>query len=127
MIKTGEYYIPDPPEVADYDLVNDSYGLNKASYLRQQKLYMRHWEDMLNNRAKLYALIWQYLSQESIWQYLSQESIAEVKRHQDVEVIKANRDVQRLWEIIEETHKVFTISRIAAIIKKISADASRPL
>jgi hypothetical protein len=118
LIKTGEYYIPDPPEVADYDLVNDSYGLNKASYLRQQKLYMRHWEDMLNNRAKLYALI---------WQYLSQESIAEVKRHQDVEVIKANRDVQRLWEIIEETHKVFTISRIAAIIKKISADASRPL
>ncbi len=86
-----------------------TYGLNKATYLEQQKLYMRHWEDMLNNRAKLYALI---------WQYLSQESIAEVKRHQDFEVIQANRDVQRLWKIIEETHKVFTISHIAAIIKK---------
>jgi hypothetical protein len=70
---------------------------------------MRHWEDMTNNRAKLYTMI---------WQYLSQESIAEVKRHTDFEVIKTNRDVQRLWEIIEETHKVFTISRIAAVIKK---------
>jgi len=63
---------------------------------------MRHWEDMINNRVKLYALI---------WQYLSQESIAEVKRH-------TNRDVQRLWGIIEEIHKVFMISRIAAVIKK---------
>ncbi len=47
---------------------------------------MRHWEDMNNNRAKLYALI---------WQYLSPESMAEVKRHADYEVIKANRDVQK--------------------------------
>jgi hypothetical protein len=101
--------VPAPPDVDDYDLANDPYGLNKATYLEQQNLYMRHWEDMINNRAKLYALI---------WQYQSQESIAEVKRHQDFEIIKENRDVQRLWEIIEETHKVFTISRIAAMIKK---------
>jgi hypothetical protein len=45
---------------------------------------MRHWEDMINNRAKLYALI---------LQYLSQESMAEVKRHTDYEVIKTNRDM----------------------------------
>jgi hypothetical protein len=64
---------------------------------------------MINNRAKLYVLI---------WQYLSQESIAEVKRHQDFEIIKENRDVQRLWEVIEEIHKVFTISCIATMIKK---------
>jgi len=41
-----------------------------------------------------------------------------VKRHADYKLIKANRDVQRLWEIIEETHKVFTISRIDAVLKK---------
>jgi len=70
---------------------------------------MRHWEDMINNKVKLYAMI---------WQYLSQESIAEVKRHTDFEAIKTKRDVQRLWGIIERTHKVFTISRIAAVIKK---------
>jgi hypothetical protein len=44
--------------------------------------------------------------------------MAEVKRHADYEVIKANRDMQKMWEIVEETHKVFTISRIASVVKK---------
>ncbi len=70
---------------------------------------MRHWEDMLNNRPKLYAMI---------WQYLSQESKEEVKRSQDYEMIKNTRDAQGLWNTIEETHKVLTSSRIAAVIKK---------
>jgi hypothetical protein len=109
LIKAGTYCVPDPPDVDDYDLANDPYGLNKATFLEKQKLDMRHWEEMINNRAKLYVLI---------WQYLSQESIAEVKRHQDFEIIKENRDVQRLWEVIEEIHKVFTISCIATMIKK---------
>jgi len=109
LIESGEYFVPKPPDVTEYDLVNDPFGHKKATYLEEQKLYMRHWEDVINNRAKLYALI---------WQYLSQESMAEVRSHADYEVIKANRDVQRLWEFIEETHKVFTISRIAAVIKK---------
>jgi predicted oxidoreductase (fatty acid repression mutant protein) len=61
---------------------------------------------MNNNRAKLYALI---------WQYLSQESMAEVKRHADYKVIKTNRDMQKMWEIVEEIHKVFTI---ATVVKK---------
>ncbi len=74
LIEAGTYCVPEPPDVDDNELANDSYGLNKATYLEQQKLYMRHWEDMITNRAKLYALI---------WQYLCQESIAEAKRHQD--------------------------------------------
>jgi hypothetical protein len=53
-----------------------------------------------------------------IWQYLSQESKEEVKRNTDYEIIKNTRDAQGLWQIIEETHKAFTISRIAAVIKK---------
>jgi len=59
LIETGAYYVPEPPDVNDYDLINDPYQLNRATYLEQQKLYMRHLEDMINNRAKLYALIWQ--------------------------------------------------------------------
>jgi hypothetical protein len=64
---------------------------------------------MINDRPKLYAMI---------WQYLSQESKEEVKRSADYEVIKNTRDAQQLWQVIEETHKVFTISCIAAVIKK---------
>jgi hypothetical protein len=44
--------------------------------------------------------------------------MAEVKRNTDYEVTKTNRDVQHLWEIIEETHKVFTISRNTLAVKK---------
>jgi hypothetical protein len=43
--------------------------------------------------------------------------MAEVKMLTDYEVIKTNRDVQRLWEVIEETHKALTISCIAAVSK----------
>jgi hypothetical protein len=52
-----------------------------------------------------------------IWQHLSKESKEEAKRSQEYEMIK-NRDAQGLWQIIEETHKVFTISHIAAVMKK---------
>ncbi len=72
---------------------------------------MKQWEDMHNNRAKFYELI---------WQYLSQESMAEVKRHVDYEVIRTNWNVQWVWEIIEETHKVIIISPIASVIKKLA-------
>jgi hypothetical protein len=109
LIDASQYYSSEPPDQGDYDLVNDPYGLNRATFLEQQKLYMRHWEDMINDRPKLYAMI---------WQYLSQESKEEVKRSADYEIIKNTRDAQGLWQVIKETHKVFTISRIVAVIKK---------
>jgi hypothetical protein len=109
LINSGTYYAAEPPEQEDYDPVNDPYRLKRATFLEQQKLYMRHWEDMINDRPKLYAMI---------WQHLSQESKEEVKRSVDYEVIKNTRDAQALWQVIEETHKVFMISRIAAVIKK---------
>jgi hypothetical protein len=109
LIESGHYYVPVPPDPDDYDLINDLYQLNHAMFLEQQKLYMKHQEDMVNQRPKLYAMI---------WQYLSQESKDEVKRSQEYEQMKETRDVEKLWQTIEETHKVFTISRIAAVIKK---------
>jgi len=75
--------------------------------MKNSKLSSGKWTKHIDLR--LYALI---------WQYLSQESMAEVKRHTDYEVIKTNQDMQRLWKIIEETHKVFTVSCIASGIKK---------
>lgn len=48
LIKSSKYFIPEPPDVTDYDLVSDPYGLNKASCMEKQKMYMRHWEDMNN-------------------------------------------------------------------------------
>jgi hypothetical protein len=109
LIESGHYYVPDLPDPDDYDLVTDPYQLNRAMFLEQQKLFMKHQEDMVNQRPKLYAMI---------WQYLSQESKDEVKRSADYEQMKESRDVEKLWQTIQETHKVFTISRIAVVIKK---------
>jgi hypothetical protein len=50
--------------------------------------------------------------------YLSQECKEEVKRSADYKTIKNTRDAQGLWQVIQETHKVFTISHIAAVMKK---------
>ena len=33
LIESGEYFVPEPPAVTDYDLINDPFGLNKATYL----------------------------------------------------------------------------------------------
>jgi hypothetical protein len=90
LIESGEYFIPEPPDINNYDLIDDPHGLNKATYLEQQKLFMKHWEDMHNNRAKLYA---------HALQYLSQESLSDIKKATDYETIKASRDVQSLWSI----------------------------
>ncbi len=49
LIKSGEYYVPEPPDITDYDLVTDPYGLNRATYLEQQKLHVKHWEYMHNS------------------------------------------------------------------------------
>jgi hypothetical protein len=81
LIESGHYYVPVPPDPDDYDLLNDPYQLNLAMFLEQQKLYMKHQEDMVNQRPKLYAMI---------WQYLSQESKDEVKRSQEYEQMKEN-------------------------------------
>jgi hypothetical protein len=43
LIESGEYHVPEPPDVTDYYLVTDPYGINRATYLEQQKLYMKLW------------------------------------------------------------------------------------
>jgi hypothetical protein len=35
LIESGEYYVPEPPDINYYDLVTDLYGLNRAAYLEQ--------------------------------------------------------------------------------------------
>ncbi len=64
---------------------------------------------MRNNHPKLYAML---------MQYFSPESKDEIKRVQDYEMMKQNRDLLMLWEAIEETHKVHSISKVAAVIKR---------
>ena len=63
---------------------------------------------MRNDRPKLYALIYQYLSEES------QE---EIKRSDKFDTIDEATDPLGLWLLVEETHKVNTISKVEAVTK----------
>jgi hypothetical protein len=103
LIESGHYYTPNPPDPDDYDLVVDPYQPNRAMFLEQQKLFMKHQEDMVNQRPKLYAMI---------WQYLSQESKDEVKRSAEYEQIKETRDVEKLWQVIEELTKFSPLAEL---------------
>jgi hypothetical protein len=66
LIKQGSYYTPEIPERKDYSLQNDPDGLNKLAYLEDVKEYRKEIKAMEKDRLKLYALILQYLSQESL-------------------------------------------------------------
>ena len=108
LIETGEYYKPTEPNTADYDFVNDPYGLNKALVMEAVKDYRKKLIKMNADRPKLYALI---------MQYLSKESLDEVKWSNDFEDIKKATDPLELWKLVEESHKVNSISKVEAVTK----------
>jgi len=108
LIKLGKYFEPEEPNNLDYDLVNDPYGVNKTTYLEDMKEYRKEMIKMRNERPKLYALI---------LQYLSEESLEEIKRSDTFEAIDEETDPLRLWLLVEETHKVNSISKVEAVTK----------
>jgi len=67
MIKQGEEYSePQEPDIDDYDLDDDPYGINKAKYIEDLKDYRKEINELKKNSPKLYGLITQYLSEERI-------------------------------------------------------------
>jgi hypothetical protein len=75
------------------------------------KEFRKESKAMEKDCPKLYALI---------LQYLSEESLEEIKRSDDWDTIEQETDPAMLWDIIESTHKINTISKVASI-KKMAA------
>ena len=108
LIKLGKYYEPEEPDSTEYDMVNDPMGINMANYREDMKEYRKELMRMRNERPKLYALI---------LQYLSDESLEEIKRSDKFEAIDEETDPLGLWLLVEETHKVNTISKVEAMTR----------
>jgi hypothetical protein len=104
----GCYYQPTRPDRNDYNLSNDPTGLNQTEYLEDIKEYRKEVKAMEKDRPKLYALI---------LQYLSDESLEEVKRSDDWDTIEQETDPAMLWDVIESTHKINTISKVESVTK----------
>lgn len=83
-------------------------GINIANYREDMKEYRKELMRMRNDRPKLYALI---------LQYLSDESLEEIKRSDKYETIDDETDPLGLWLLVEETHKVNTISKVEAMTR----------
>jgi hypothetical protein len=50
-------------------------------------------------------------------QYLSKESLEEVKRNKNWDMIDQTLDPEALWQVIEEKHKLYTISEVEIVTK----------
>jgi len=66
---------------------------------------------MRESRPKLYGLI---------TQYLSDESKDEIKRQEEYEDIEKAADPEGLWKLVEETHKINSISKVEAVTKLVT-------
>ena len=109
LIKQGdEYKEPVEPDVADYNLEGDDSGLRKTLYLEDLKDYRKEKNKLKENSPKLYGLI---------TQYLSIESLDEIKRQVSYEKVDEEADPQGLWQLVEETHKVTSVSKVEAVVK----------
>ncbi len=53
-----------------------------------------------------------------IWQYLSPESMDEIKHDEDYKKFSEANDPEGLWKAIIKTHKVTTVSRVKGVIKR---------
>jgi hypothetical protein len=104
----GRFYQPTKPDHDDYNLANDPTGLNQTEYLEDMKEWRKEIEGMEKDHPKLYALI---------LQYLSDESLEEVKRSDDWDTIEQETDPAMLWDIIESTHKINMISKVESVMK----------
>ena len=94
MIKQGkEYKEPQEPKVVDYKLDDNEYGINKARFIEDLKDYRKQINKLKDDHPKLYGLI---------TQFLSQESLDEVKRQDDYEKIDDAAYPQKL--LVEATH-----------------------
>jgi hypothetical protein len=110
LIKLGTYY---EPEMPDRDLYavgaqNDPDGLNQLAYLEDMKEWRKEKVTMRCDRPKLFALM---------LQYLSKESLEVVKWDENWDMIDQTSDPEVLWQVIEEKHKVYTISEVEIITK----------
>ena len=113
LVETGEYYEPPEPDISDFDLDNDPYGVNAADFKDQKREYRKKMAEMESNKSKLYATM---LSK------MSTESMDELKRHEDYEDFNREKDPLMLWLAITMIHQVASVSKVASVVKKAARD-----
>jgi hypothetical protein len=107
LIIDEEYYVPPSIDVADFNLANDPYDVEKSRLCEAHKRKDKEINDMRIDRPSMLA----YLISK-----ISKESLDEVQGHKDWEVIDAERDPLKLWMVIKECHQTLTTLNVASVI-----------
>jgi hypothetical protein len=102
LINLGKYYVPQISQTSLPPGMTLSVKQQEALELEMLKEYNKQ----VANRPKLYGLI---------RQHMSLESKDEVSKEPDYEVWHADTDPEKLWQAIEKTHKVNSISNITEV------------
>jgi hypothetical protein len=108
LIELDKYYEPAIPKRADFNTLPDPDD-NKMLYQEALKGYTRVKNDMLAQQPKLYGMI---------CQYLSVESMDEVKHVKDYDKFSVDKDPEKLWAAIVSKHKVHSISKVTDVVKR---------
>jgi len=105
LINMGKFDNLEEPDRTFVDLRDE---FEKADYLEAMKTFRKQKLDREEKEPQLYALI---------LKYLSEESLEVVQKHQDWADIEANVNPVRLWNKVEDKHRVHSTSEVAAIVK----------
>jgi hypothetical protein len=108
LIKQGYIVLPEQPDRDTYGLDDDKDGLNKLDYLEDMKAYRQEIADLRRDKTKLYALI---------LQHLSDESLEAVQKEAGWPAVEQDADPEALWQLVEVKHKVHSASEVEAVVK----------
>jgi len=107
LIKQERLDKPEEPDRASF-VFTDPDGIDRAVYLEDLKQYRRKLEEYQRDAPKLYGLI---------LQYLSDESMEAIKKDPEWTDIEADADPEKLWALVVQKHKVHSASEVEEIVK----------
>lgn len=102
LIKQGYIALPEQPNRETYGLDDDQDGLNKLDCLGDMKVYKKELTDSWRDVPKLYMLI---------LQYLSDESLDAIQKEAGWPVVEQDANTETLWQLVEMKHKVHSASK----------------
>jgi hypothetical protein len=108
LIDTEKRFEPRVPTRADFMLTGVAAD-DETLYQEAVKGWTKIRLDLSMKEPMLYAMI---------WQYLSPESVDEIKHDENYKQFSDENDPEGLWQAIIKTHKVTTVSRVKGVIKR---------
>jgi hypothetical protein len=96
LIHQGSYYIPPKPNRAMYgpfDAASNPNGLRKTTYLEAMKHHQKKLASMEDDRAKLFAMI---------MMYLSEEILDAIKKEPKWTTVEDAVDTEGLWKLVKQ-------------------------